>query len=658
MSEKIRVLIVDDIAETRENIRKLLQYESDVDVVGAARTGRESIQLAQELDPDVVLMDINMPDMDGITATEKIRTKKPYIQVVILSVQGDQNYMRRAMLAGARNYLTKPPLADELVNAIRQAGEMARVERAKAKYVDGLAGPPDFATLLLEQQERELFWFDLYTRLELYQQSLVNGKLIDEIESLVIGLAHDIRSPINIILNILNTVKPANDAELNAFRRIWRRSIYCKWVADNFLGISLSEKLSPGIYQLKGIVAEVIIILDNLIHPDIKLMNQIDEDVKIFADPGSLRLIISNLILNSVESISKDGFIIIGYKRKDNQDILFVEDEGMPIPSEQIANLFKLGFTTKKSHAGIGLYVSRRLLRQQNGDLVFSQSMHRNLKRFSVLLPIQKSTKKDALNLPDVKRRIKELEQDIAHLSQEYTNYANNALFPSQKLELTREFQRLTFTFSKNLGNELLLIETTVRDVIKKLPLESEPLIHSLQKIIQNCSYCRLLTNNILALGEGAPPEIENVSLIDVMEEVLLLVDRKMPPDLYHVEWDVDPLLPTIKADPVQMKQVFMNLIKNALDAMPNGGILKLKLSAERGGIEAEVGDTGMGISKENMPRLFQLGFTTKPRGYGIGLFSIKKIIERHNGKIEAVSVPTRGTTFKIKLPVAQSEQI
>jgi pilus assembly protein CpaE len=130
--DKIRVIIVDDVSETRENVRKLLQFESDVDVVGAARTGREAIQLSQELNPDVVLMDINMPDMDGITATEAIRSKQPAVQVVILSVQSDQNYMRRAMLAGARDFLTKPPMGDELISAIRRAGSMAQSERSKS----------------------------------------------------------------------------------------------------------------------------------------------------------------------------------------------------------------------------------------------------------------------------------------------------------------------------------------------------------------------------------------------------------------------------------------------------------------------------------------------------------------------------------------------
>src|SRR5512135_1095100 len=123
--DKIRVLIVDDVAETRENVRKLLTFEPDFEVVGAARSGREAIQMAEELNPDVVLMDINMPDMDGITATEAVRQRRPSAQIIILSVQNDPNYMRRAMLAGARDFLAKPPMADELISAVKRAGRMA-----------------------------------------------------------------------------------------------------------------------------------------------------------------------------------------------------------------------------------------------------------------------------------------------------------------------------------------------------------------------------------------------------------------------------------------------------------------------------------------------------------------------------------------------------
>jgi pilus assembly protein CpaE len=130
-NDKYTIIIVDDIVETRENLTKLLKFESDIEVLGSARTGREGIQLAVELKPDVVLMDINMPDIDGIKATELIQEKLPHIQIVILSVQGDANYMRRAMLAGARDFLTKPPKSDELVSAIRRAGAKAQAEKKK-----------------------------------------------------------------------------------------------------------------------------------------------------------------------------------------------------------------------------------------------------------------------------------------------------------------------------------------------------------------------------------------------------------------------------------------------------------------------------------------------------------------------------------------------
>ncbi|NDJ85824.1 MAG: MinD/ParA family protein [Chloroflexi bacterium] len=117
---KIRILIVDDIPEGREGLARLLSFEPDMQVVGFATTGAEAIDQAQDLQPDVILMDINMPDMDGITATEKI-TKMVPTSVVMISVQSDRDYMRRAMRVGAIDFLPKPPSADELYSTVRNA---------------------------------------------------------------------------------------------------------------------------------------------------------------------------------------------------------------------------------------------------------------------------------------------------------------------------------------------------------------------------------------------------------------------------------------------------------------------------------------------------------------------------------------------------------
>jgi len=132
--KEFTVLIVDDQEETRKNISRLLQFENDISVIGTARTGQDAIKQTLALDPDVVLMDINMPDMDGIEATERIKEQTHHTQVVILSVQGDTNYMRRAMAAGASDFLTKPPKSDELISVIRRSGTRAKVTRQETQY--------------------------------------------------------------------------------------------------------------------------------------------------------------------------------------------------------------------------------------------------------------------------------------------------------------------------------------------------------------------------------------------------------------------------------------------------------------------------------------------------------------------------------------------
>lgn len=135
---KIRVLIVDDIAETRENVKKLLYFENDIEVVGTAANGREGIELATKLQPDVVLMDINMPEMDGIAASEAISAQAPNVQVVMMSVQGEADYLRRSMLAGAREFLIKPFSGEELVTSIHRVHQFAATRRV-------IAAPPPVA---------------------------------------------------------------------------------------------------------------------------------------------------------------------------------------------------------------------------------------------------------------------------------------------------------------------------------------------------------------------------------------------------------------------------------------------------------------------------------------------------------------------------------
>ncbi|HET7054862.1 MAG TPA: response regulator [Thermomicrobiales bacterium] len=127
----IKVLIVDDIPETRDHLTKLLATEQEIDVVATAGSGEEAIRLAMEVRPDVIVMDINMPGMDGVAAAEFISQRLPTSPIIMMSVHGEAEQLRRAIAAGAREFLVKPFSADEFSTTIHSVfgKELARREQ-------------------------------------------------------------------------------------------------------------------------------------------------------------------------------------------------------------------------------------------------------------------------------------------------------------------------------------------------------------------------------------------------------------------------------------------------------------------------------------------------------------------------------------------------
>ena len=154
MNDSIRVLIADDHLIVREGLRLILETADGIEVVGEATDGAEAVQLAQALQPNVILMDLRMPSVDGLTAIERLRAGQPQVAVVILTTYNEDDLMMRGLRAGARGYLLKDTDRETLLNTIRAA---ARGETLlKPEILARLLSQPEKPRGGIELTEREL----------------------------------------------------------------------------------------------------------------------------------------------------------------------------------------------------------------------------------------------------------------------------------------------------------------------------------------------------------------------------------------------------------------------------------------------------------------------------------------------------------------------
>jgi two-component system NtrC family sensor kinase len=167
------------------------------------------------------------------------------------------------------------------------------------------------------------------------------------------------------------------------------------------------------------------------------------------------------------------------------------------------------------------------------------------------------------------------------------------------------------------------------------------------------------LVRDLLDFSRQSPPSLRETDVNEVIKRSLDLLVNSVQLKRIKIIREFSPGLPRIKADPDQLQQVCLNLILNAIQAMPDGGKLILHTESENGNLKLAVQDTGCGISPENMHRLFTPFFTTKKevKGVGLGLAVSYGIIQRHHGKISVKSKEGEGTTFSIELPINYAER-
>ena len=206
------------------------------------------------------------------------------------------------------------------------------------------------------------------------------------------------------------------------------------------------------------------------------------------------------------------------------------------------------------------------------------------------------------------------------------------------------------------LGNPLNSLTIHLQLIERKLRrLKESKETRSLEDSIKVCQdeVTRLdgIIRNFLEAIRPRPPDLSDVNLVEVIEEVLRFQGKELADRGLKVEAALPASTPLISADRDQLKQVFFNLVKNAMEAMPSGGRLSLKVRADDDSVFIAIADSGVGISAGDMAKLFSPYHTTKVGGHGLGLMIVQRIMRDHGGHIGIESKPGVGTVVTLQFP-------
>src|SRR3984893_5165303 len=201
----------------------------------------------------------------------------------------------------------------------------------------------------------------------------------------------------------------------------------------------------------------------------------------------------------------------------------------------------------------------------------------------------------------------------------------------------------------------LAVISNYIQMLAKQLP-SNDPRQKLTDKIVNQTFRASEIVNNLLNFSRTGGAAFKEVNLNQVIDETLTLAAHPFRAGNVQVIKNLETDLPGILGSSNRLQQVFLNLFLNAKDAMPSGGMLEVRSSANNGTVEVEISDTGMGIQRENLARVFDPFFTTKAtgRGTGLGLSVSYGIIKEHAGKVEVRSTPGKGTSFRLEFPAVR----
>jgi signal transduction histidine kinase len=216
---------------------------------------------------------------------------------------------------------------------------------------------------------------------------------------------------------------------------------------------------------------------------------------------------------------------------------------------------------------------------------------------------------------------------------------------------------RLTQAVAHEIRNPLNVINLSIDHVATKYAPEDEKRREQLNRILSSIrdevARLKRLVSDLLNYGRPARLAVETVDVRKLVNETIALVRPQADEQSVEVTLEGDSSVVEVRGDRERLRSCFSNIAINALQAMPGGGQLHVRIAKLDGSVEVAMSDTGVGISEEALGKIFEPYFSTKQAGFGLGLAVTKTVVEEHRGSIEVRSEPQRGTTFTVKLPVA-----